>query len=412
MAIADKKLYVKATYGLCCGSMECRLYDDSPYLKEWQAEITSVAEKDGKFVITLDKTAFYPGGGGQPSDRGTIGGVDVEDVYESQGQTYHLLASRPTEKSVPCRLDFERRLDYMQQHTGQHLLSAILFDDYGWKTSSLHMSDEQVSVDVSVLDIPADTLKVIEEKVNDRIYMNLAIKTHVVGTEEAAKFPLRKVMPHADVIRVVEIESTDFSPCCGTHVTRTGEIGIVKIMFTEKRGSETRVHFLCGKRAFKEFQREHVTIAGLMKLYRTTEEKVLERAEAVSSELRDAQKGLAEIKNARLAIEAKELAHAELSKIIERSFESYHFDDLNTLSQEILKNGDFIVILSSIPDKRLLFAHSGKFDVNCGKVLKEQLQAFNGKGGGKDKWANAGFASADDMKRFAAFLKDLTSHSA
>ena len=195
-------------------------------------------------------------------------------------------------------------------------------------------------------------------------------------------------------------------------MTRTGEIGIVKIMFTEKRGSETRVHFLCGKRAFKEFQREHVTIAGLMKLYRTTGEKILERAEAVSSELRDAQKEMTEIKNARLTIEAKELAQSELSKIIERSFESYHFDDLNTLSQEILKNGDFIVILSSIPDKRLLFAHSGKFDVNCGKVLKERLQAFNGKGGGKDKWANAGFASVDDMKRFAAFLKDLTSHSA
>ena len=178
--------------------MECRLYDDSPYLKEWQAEITSVAEKDGKFLITLDKTAFYPGGGGQPSDRGMIGGAVVEDVYEDQGRTYHVLASMLTEKSVLCKLDFERRLDYMQQHTGQHLLSAILFDDYRWKTSSLHMSDEEVSVDVSTQDIPVDTLKEIEEKVNGRIYMNLPVKTHVVGREEAAKFPLRKAMPDAE----------------------------------------------------------------------------------------------------------------------------------------------------------------------------------------------------------------------
>jgi alanyl-tRNA synthetase len=298
----------------------------------------------------------------------------------------------------------------MQQHTGQHLLSAILFDDYQWKTSSLHMSDEQVSVDVSVQDIPADLLVEIENKVNDRIYKDLPIKTHVVGPEEAAKFPLRKAVPQADVIRVVEIEATDFSPCCGTHVTRTGEIGIVKILYTEKRGNETRIHFLCGKRAFREFQREHATISALIKLYRTTADKVLQRAEAVSSELRDMQKAMAEIKSAGLVIEAKELTHAS-SNVIEKSFENYHFDDLNTLSQEILKNGDFIVILSSIPDKRLLFAHSGKFDVNCGKVLKEQLQAFNGKGGGKDKWANAGFANVDDMKRFIAFLKELTSQN-
>jgi alanyl-tRNA synthetase len=389
--------------------MEDRLYCDSPYLKEWQAEITSVAEKDGKFIITLDRTAFYPGGGGQPSDRGVICDIAVEDVYEEQNQTYHVLASRPAEKSVSCKLDFERRLDYMQQHTGQHLLSAILFDKYDWKTSSLHMSEEEVSVDVSVTEIPDEVLIAIEDEVNDHIYLNLPIKTHIVGPEEAAKFPLRKVPPRADLIRIVEIETTDFSPCCGTHVTRTGEIGIVKVMRSEKRGNETRVHFLCGKRAFKEFQREHQSISGLMRLYRTTEDKVLQRAEETSLQLRDTQKEMAVLKNASLSIEGKELAQSANSGIVERSFESYHFDDLNTLSQEILKNGDLIVILSSIPDKRLLFAHSGKFDINCGKVLKEQLQAFNGKGGGKDKWANAGFANVDDMKRFIVFLKDLVS---
>ena len=392
--------------------MEDRLYCDSPYLKEWVAEITSVAEKEGKFLVTLDKTAFYPGGGGQPSDRGTIGAIPVEDVYEEQGQTYHVLASRPAGTSVSCKLDFERRMDYMQQHTGQHLLSAILFDRYQWKTSSLHMSADEVSVDVSVQEIPDDLLKTIETDVNDHIYSNLPVKTHVVGPEEAVKFPLRKVPPRAEQIRIVEIETTDFSPCCGTHVTRTGEIGIVKVMRTEKRGIETRIHFLCGKRAFKEFQREHESISGLMRLYRTTEEKVLQRAEETSVQLKDVQKELAVLKNTSLSVEGKELAHSATSKVIEKSFESYHFEDLNILSQEILKNGDFIVILSSITDKRLLFAHSGTFDINCGKVLKEQLHTFNGKGGGKDKWANAGFANVEDMKKFAAFLKDLTSQSA
>jgi alanyl-tRNA synthetase len=149
-----------------------------------------------------------------------------------------------------------------------------------------------------------------------------------------------------------------------------------------------------------------------MKLYRTTGEKVLERAESAAVQLRDAQKELAEIRGAKLVAEAKELAGTATSKVIEKSFESYHFDDLNTLSQEILKSGDRILILMSIPDKRLLFAHSGRFEINCGKVLKEHLQAFNGKGGGKDKWANAGFATVDDMKRFASFLKDLTSKAA
>lgn len=407
--IAVKNIYVKPIYVLCCIIMEDRLYCDSPYLKEWQAEITNVTEKEGKFVITLDRTAFYPGGGGQPADHGRIGEIPVEDVYEQQGQTYHVLASKPGEKSVSCTLDFERRLDYMQQHTGQHLLSAILFDKYHWKTSSLHMSEEEVSVDVSVTEIPDGLLRRIEEEVNDRIYLDLPVKTHVVGPEEAAKFPLRKVPPVADLIRIVEIEATDFSPCCGTHVTRTGEIGIVKVMRTEKRGNETRIHFMCGKRAFKAFQREHESISGLMRLYRTTDEKVLQRAEETSAQLRDSQKEMTILKNASLSAEGKELAQSAISNVIEKSFDSHHFDDLNTLSQEILKNGDFIVILSSNADKRLLFAQSGKFSVNCGKVLKDQLQAFNGKGGGKDKWANAGFANVEDLKRFALFLKELTS---
>lgn len=383
-----------------------------PYTREWQAEITNVKEKDGKFLIMLDQTAFYPGGGGQPSDRGEIGGIPVEEVYEEQGNIYHVLGVKPQDKTVICKLDFNRRLDYMQQHTGQHLLSSILYNRYGWKTSSLHMSEEEISVDVSTLDIPVDVLKSVEEEANDRIYMDIPIKTHIVGPEDVHKFPLRKIPPTADVIRIVEIDTIDFSPCCGTHVARTGEIGLIKILRPEKRGNETRIHFLCGKRAFRQFQREHEAIAGLTRLYRTTEENVLQRAEATAAQLRDAQKELADFRNRQAVVEARDLAGSATSRVIERSFEDKRFDEINTLSQEILKNGDFIVILSSIPDKRLLFAHSGSFNINCGKVLREQLQKFNGKGGGKDKWANAGFASEDDMKRFAVFLKDLTSQSA
>jgi len=387
--------------------MERRLYCESPYTKEWQADVKDIIQKDGKFLVELDDTAFYPGGGGQPSDRGTIDGIAIEDVYEDNGKIYHILSEPPKNKNVKCLIDFVRRFDLMQQHTGQHLLSAILFNEYQWKTSSFHLGEDEVSIDVTAPDIPADLARAAEDMVNDHIYRDLEVKTHIVKPGETDQFRLRKMPPVAETISIVEICDIDFSPCCGTHVARTGEIGIIKILKTEKRGKETRVYFKCGKRALHNFQRDHDIVSRLSKMYRSEESDVISRAEAYAEQLGNTQKELSVAKEKLLGLEAKEMAASAGSPFIHRSYENKSFDDISKLMKSLLKEGDFIIILSSIPDRRLLFAKSGNIDINCGNILKEHLEEFNGKGGGGDKWANAGFKDMEDLKKFETFLGEM-----
>ncbi len=227
-----------------------------------------------------------------------------------------------------------------------------------------------------------------------------------VTPEIASEMTLRKAPPKEGEVRIVEITSIDRSPCCGTHEQRTGEIGIIKIVKTEKRGNDTRVYFKCGRRALKDYQFKQDIVSGLVHLYRMSEGEVLGKTETLAAQLRNTQKELTEIKDKMLKADAKEIAAEATSKVIEKAYADKSFNDISTLAKYLIDAGEFVVIVASIPDKRLLFAHSGKFDVNCGKMLKENLATFNGKGGGKDNWANGGFGTVEDMERFKAFLLD------
>ncbi|WP_230741904.1 alanyl-tRNA editing protein [Methanooceanicella nereidis] len=377
-------------------------------MAEWQAEVKEIIEKDEKFLIILSETAFYPGGGGQPADSGNIDGIAVEEVYEKDGEIYHVLNRKPQNRIVKCAIDIVRRRDLTQQHTGQHILSSV-FDLYGGETSSFHLGDDEVSIDISLSDISGELLKTIEDKANGYIYRDLIVKAHFVSPEGASDFPLRKAPPRDDVIRIVEIDNIDFSPCCGTHVTRTGEVGIIKVLKAEKMRNQTRIYFKCGMRALRDYQDKHAIVSALSRLYRTSEGEIPARSESMMAQLKSLQKELSDLKEKTLALEAKGIAGLARSKVIRMDLEDKKADEISLLAKYILQNGDFILVLSSIPDKRLLFAHSGAFVINCGKVFKDHLAEFKGKGGGSDKWANAGFNDVNDMKNFAEFLNGLAS---
>lgn len=390
--------------------MDHRLYNDSPYIKEWQAEVTGVIAKDGKYHVALNATAFYPEQGGQLADAGTIDDVPVEGLYERDRTVYHILPSAPSGKTVSCRLDFARRFDHMQQHTGQHILSAVFEKLYRADTSSFHMGEEDASIELSLPDISPQVIRAVEDLTNEYLNMDLPVKTHVVSPEEARKFPGVTPPEGADVIRVVEIETVEYNACCGTHVSRLGEIGLIKIVRTEKMGAgQTRAYFKCGRRALADYQLKHDVTSALSRQFKVSESELVPRIEQQAAQVKSAKKELDALEEKLLDIEAAEMAKSAASPLIVKSFESRHFDGLSILGKQLLKHGDFVLVLSSVPDRRLIFARSDKFaGVNCGKTFKEQLQAFNGKGGGSPNWANAGFGSLEDMKRFEAFLRDNT----
>lgn len=388
--------------------MDHRLYNDSPYINEWQTEVRSIVEIGCKYHVSLAETAFYPEQGGQLADRGTIDGMPVESLYEKDHTVYHVLPAAPEGSVVSCKLDFARRFDHMQQHTGQHVLSAVFDMLYKADTSSFHMGEEDASVELSMPDIPPQAVRAVEDRANGLLNLDLAVRTHVVSPEEAARFPGVTPPAGAEVIRIVEIDTVEYNACCGTHVSRLGEIGLIKIVRVEKMGAgQTRVYFKCGRRALKDYQVKHDVVTTLGRQYKAGESGIIPRIDQQAAQLKAAMKEIEQLKNRLLDLEAAEIAKTATSPRIVRSFESRRFDEVNFLGKHILKHGDFILILSSVPDKRIVFARSDKFaGIDCGTIFKEQLPACNGKGGGSPGWATAGFASVEDMKKFEAFLAE------
>jgi len=233
-----------------------KIYYTSPYTTKWTASILSSFESNNRYYVELNKTAFYPEGGGQPSDIGTIAGHKVLDVTEKDHSVFHEI-DKPLEVDiqVECEIDWNRRFDHMQQHTGQHLLSAILSDVFNIHTVSFHLGKDIASIDVNVPSIDDKALIEIEQAVNKAIYANKPLNTYYVSQDQLSTLSLRKMPELEDEqIRIVEIHTLDTSACCGTHVRSTGELGIIKLLKTEKQRGHTRLFFKCGMRALKDYE--------------------------------------------------------------------------------------------------------------------------------------------------------------
>jgi alanyl-tRNA synthetase len=235
-----------------------RLYYDDPYLTRFDARVLDSLEWEGQPAVVLDRTAFYPTGGGQPSDTGTLwegGSADARDAVSvlevverpEDGEVIHVL-SRPLDaQEVEGEIDWERRFDLMQQHTGQHILSAVALEVLGANTVSFHLSDDYATIDLDRAPLTDEDLADVEDQANAAVFEGRQAVARFVPDEEVPSLLLRKALVHEGPVRVVEIPELDCSACGGTHVRRTGEVGLIKITRSERRGDETRIEFLCAR---------------------------------------------------------------------------------------------------------------------------------------------------------------------
>jgi alanyl-tRNA synthetase len=384
--------------------MTNKLYYTSPYLKEWRTNIDKVVEKDGKILVVLSETAFYPEGGGQPSDKGYINDIEVLHVFEEDDIIYHEVSSKPVSNEAHCRLDYERRFDLMQQHSGQHVLSAVFYASYEGVTAGFHLGEDYVTIDIALPELSEETLRDVELKANQHIFENAEVKTYIITPEEVEKLALRKLPKVDENIRIVEMVDIDLSPCCGTHVTRTGEIGLLKILKSEKNKGMTRIYFKCGKRALLDYQNKQEVTTTLSRHLSEPEQTLVTKVEAVTAELKNITWESGKLKEALSKYEAQELLQSSDSKLISKVFENKSFDEIQGLAKQVLLSGDYVTIFSSVPDKKVLLGYSGNFDLHCGKIYKEHVSSYSGRGGGGDKQAQAGFASVEDMNAFGEFL--------
>jgi len=374
----------------------------------FRAEILEVRPyRDELAAILLDKTIFYPEGGGQPSDRGTINGAQVIDVIEEEGEILHLAKndeSIPKPGPADLVLDCRRRRDFSVCHSGQHLISGILFHYHNIATVSVHFGDEICMIDVKTPELNEEKIHEVEEKAADIIEENHPIIVHICPPEDETSFPLRRIPPRGkEIIRVVEIRDLDFSPCCGTHLASTGEIGIIRILGAEKYKGMTRLTFIAGRRCLNDSRhlRKNAEIISRAISVPVTEtgQGFLDFMEKINHlELK-----LKELKEESSHAKAQALAGRQGKEINNCTIvvESYKtdMDDILSIGKKAQKLTPAVFLLIC-EDENKFAAFCGHNETDLRLLFHDRLIANSGKGGGSQSFFQGSFKSKDDLDSF------------
>lgn len=365
-----------------------RLYYTDAYLRTFDARIVDRAN-DGR-TIYLDRTAFYATSGGQPFDTGTLAGIPVTDVVDEGDRIAHVLAApAPASETVSGSIDWARRFDHMQQHTGQHLLSAIFADRFKLDTVSVHFGATTSTLDLDTESLSRDKLLAAEGLANAAIAEPRAVS---VAFEDAASAAgLRKAPPREGEIRIVTIHALDRSACGGTHVRSTAEIGAILVRRTERVRKTTRVEFVCGLRAVRTARADHELIAELAHSLGVAPAELVAATSAQRDELRAAQAARREASDALDGYRAREHFDAAVPdangrrRIVERRAAG-SVEELRSLAQAILALGPALFV-GTLAHPPTIVVASSNAALDAGAALKKVLAEHGGRGGGNARIA-------------------------
>ena len=384
--------------------MSERLYYEDAYLTRFSARVVARTEWEGRPAVVLDHTSFYPTGGGQPHDVGTLQGVAVQDVVEGEddGAVIHVLASPLDIDEVQGQVDWDRRFDLMQQHTGQHILSAAFVECLAANTVGFHLSDEYATIDLDRAPLSAEDLVRAENLSNGIVQENRAVDARFVADQDIPSLELRKPLAHEGPVRVVEIPGFDCCACGGTHVRATGEIGLIKIVRSERRGAETRVEFLCGGRALADYQAKNDLIMDLAREFTVGHSEVGDLVHRMADELKDARRDLRHARDGLLDAEAAALWQQALVlggvRVVKALLPGRSAQDAKHLAQRLVDRPKTAVLLGGgeAGEKgQFTFARSGDVDLHMGTLVRQACQVIGGGGGGRPEFAQGGGPQGD-----------------
>jgi len=377
-----------------------RLYYSDPYRLEFEARVVeriSVGDKPG---VILESTCFYPTSGGQPYDKGTLNGVPVINVLEREDKAIvHVLATELKADLIHGVIDWGRRFDHMQQHTGQHILSQAFLQTLQAETVGFHLGEEAVTIDVDQAPLTASQLDRVEDLANEIVFADHAVKTHVVAETELAGLSLRKLPSVEMPIRIVEVEGFDYSPCGGTHCQRAGEVGLIKITRVERRGQDTRVEFLCGGRALADYRGKNRTVNELANRFSVGAWELAEAVGRLAEEAKSNKRELNAAKNRLLDYEAAELlAEAEQRgdvRVVRKAFTDREGEQIRRLALRLMESEGHVALLGLAGKKaQLFFACSADLPYDMNDFLKRACQVVGGGGGGRRRFAQGGGADS------------------
>jgi alanyl-tRNA synthetase len=392
-----------------------RLYYTDGYLVEFDAVVRDVVKQDDKWKVTLDRTAFYPTSGGQPHDTGNIGEAQVLDVIDQEDGTIAHIVDRELEKNSRLRghIDWIRRFDHMQQHTGQHLLSATFEREVGAKTISFHLGTSSATIDLDK-DLSSDQVLRVEETANRVLWEDREICVKFVTEHEAAKLPLRKDPARSGDLRIIEIKDYDLSACGGTHVRRTGAIGLIAIGGFERFKGGLRVEFLCGYRALRSYRSLKAAVAGGVRLLSVLPEELPSAIEKLQASTRLQQKTQDALYERLAFHEAASLAaNAERVGpllVVASAVSGWDALGLKKLASALTATPATVAVLVSSESPCLVVvSRSEDVTLDTGVVLRKLLETFGGKGGGKGSMAQAGGLTGDPREILAAAREQIGS---
>jgi alanyl-tRNA synthetase len=371
-----------------------RLYYTDPYLADFDAQVIRLEQHDGRLAAILDRTAFYPSSGGQPADTGHLGDAAVIDVVDRDGVILHLLEGPVDAGPVHGRIDWARRFDHMQQHTGQHLLSAAFDRLLQVRTESFHLGALSSTIDVARVVSP-DEIDAAEEEANRVVWEDRPVTIRFADSLEAAALPLRKESSRRGSLRLVEIEDFDISACGGTHVARTGGVGTIALASSEKFRGGSRVEFVCGGRALRSFRVLRDSVAASVRLISALPQELpgaIERlqaeAKATRRQLKDAHSRLATFEAAALVDRAA--LHGD-ARVVVQTLEGWDPAGLKTIATDIVNRPGHVAVVFSAPaPSAVVIARSAGTPFDSAAALKRLIQEFGGKGGGRVDLAQGG----------------------
>jgi alanyl-tRNA synthetase len=377
-----------------------RLYYNDSHLIEFEARVVDITERvSGWTAVTLDRTAFYPTGGGQPSDTGALEGARVVECLDEGDNVLHVIQG-PTPKIgavVKGRVDWPRRLDHIQQHSGQHIFSQALVQLFDAPTRSFRVMDQVCEIDVDLINPTEERIERAVELANNVIWEDRLMITKEVTAEEASRLPLRKEPAREGNLRLIEVEGFDLTPCGGTHASHTGEVGVIAVRSWERAKGLTRIEWVAGRRALEDYRRANKSARSVAALFSTARDdapklaaRMLEENKQLHHRLRPLEEIATRVEAERLYAEAPVTANG--LRLITATFEDRDADSLRLIAQTLVNQPQVIALLGSTFEDtaRLVFARSVDAPGDMNALMRKACALLDGRGGGKPDLAQGG----------------------
>jgi len=361
-----------------------RLYLDDPYQVEFEAQIVEKGMREQKPAVILDQTCFYPESGGQPHDKGWVDGIEVLKVFEEEGRIVHILEKDVEAESIKGKIDRETRFDHMQQHSGQHILSQCFHELLEAETLSFHLGEDVSTLEMDLRKVSDEDVERMEKRANQVVFQDREVKTHSLPEDKIGTLPLRRPPKKKGIIRVVEVSDFDYSACGGTHVRRTGEVGLIKILRWERIRDNIRFEFVCGNRALQDYTLKNRILRDLSNRLTVHEQEVPSSIERLFSDLKSQKTAIKKMREKVAQHEAQEFIQNAEGKIIKKIFQEKTHEEMRFLALNIIRKGDFVVLFGLKEKERglLILACSEKLNIDMRELVPLVSPLINGKGGG------------------------------